>query len=102
MSSGNSDGRVPVFQTGCRGFETHPLHLESEKEHDVRMYCGQCDKTKPTVPAHWTAWPSMTVTVDGAVVRRQDAISGEWSHGWRVRDEAPAAPLREVKLPRRG
>ena len=24
--SGNSDGRVPVFQTGCRGFEAHPLH----------------------------------------------------------------------------
>lgn len=24
--SGNSTGRVPVFQTGCCGFEPHPLH----------------------------------------------------------------------------
>ena len=24
--SGNSAGRVPVFQAGCRGFDPHPLH----------------------------------------------------------------------------
>ena len=24
--SGNSIGRVPVFQTGCRGFDPHSLH----------------------------------------------------------------------------
>jgi hypothetical protein len=26
--SGNSIGRVPVFQTGCCGFDPHPLHFE--------------------------------------------------------------------------
>ena len=26
--SGNSGGRVPVFQTGWRGFDPHPLHRD--------------------------------------------------------------------------
>ena len=30
VRSGNSVGRVPVFQTGWRGFEAHPLHGMSE------------------------------------------------------------------------
>jgi hypothetical protein len=34
----------------------------------------------------------MTVTVDGAVIRRRDALSGDWQYGWRVRDvDAPEA-----------
>src|SRR5438874_2259603 len=29
--SDNSIGRVPVFQTGCRGFDPHSLHLKCAK-----------------------------------------------------------------------
>ena len=30
--SGNSVGRVPVFQTGWRGFEAHPLHSKTSPQ----------------------------------------------------------------------
>jgi hypothetical protein len=57
----------------------------------VRACCRQCDflLAPPTAEAR-SIWPALTVTVDGAVIRRLDALSGEWQYGWRVRDASPA------------
>jgi len=67
---------------------------------DVTKCCKRCNRIDallaPLPTALLQTWPAVTVTVDGAVIRRRDALSGEWQYGWRVRDadvaeEAPGA-----------
>ncbi len=63
--------------------------------------CKRCNRidellagAAPSGYALRSNWPAVTVTVDGSVIRRRDALSGEWQYGWRVRDAdaAGAAP----------
>ena len=56
---------------------------------DVTKFCKQCNRIDALLapsPLALEAWPAITVTVDGSVIRRRDALSGEWQYGWRVRD----------------
>ena len=53
--------------------------------------CMQCNRIDaltagPSMEGARLNWPAVTVTVDGSVIRRRDALSGEWQYGWRVRD----------------
>jgi hypothetical protein len=48
--------------------------------------CNRIDALVTPTPMAFGAWPAVTVTVDGSVIRRRDALSGEWQYGWRVRD----------------
>jgi hypothetical protein len=57
--------------------------------------CNRLDALLAPAPANaFSTWPAVTVTVEGSVIRRRDALSGEWQYGWRVRDAEPtgAAP----------
>ena len=51
--------------------------------------CNRIDALLTAIPSGAALpvnWPAVTVTVDGSVIRRRDALSGEWQYGWRVRD----------------
>ena len=51
--------------------------------------CQRCNRIDALLASSQSAfgnWPAVSVTVDGAVIRRRDAVSGEWQYGWRVRD----------------
>jgi hypothetical protein len=78
--------------------------LNREGRCDVGTCCRKCDglgaPTSRAAAAPQTGWSLLTVTVDGAVIRRLDAISGEWQYGWRIRDAADAGSAAE-RPPRR-
>ena len=61
--------------------------------------CKRCNRIDELLAPRGGAariWPAVTVTVDGSVIRRRDALSGEWQYGWRVRDAAAEEPSEDL------
>ena len=63
--SGNSDGRVPVFQTGWRGFDPHPLHWQDNVNAAVAQVAERRSR-KAEVAGSWPACGSCLAESTGA------------------------------------